>query len=198
MAALSRAAGLEFEASMAQAEHPAPSVDAQKAMSYLPSFVRRVSAHQFQLADLPPDLRDALADYDVDGDGACLLAAAVPGPHATPAQERACRCFALSAVTARRHGDCERDRGGRSPPAPAEEKGTCRRNQLLLPAAQSLSADEASNPFLAPPLAPAQNALMFKVVVGLFTLLVLQLGAITGLVSAELCLLAPAVSQSWI
>jgi hypothetical protein len=39
---------------------------------------------------------------------------------------------------------------------------------------------------------------MFKVVVGLFTLLVLQLGAITGLVSAELFLLAAAVSQSGI
>ena len=53
-----------------EAQHETPSKDAQKAMAYLPSFVRRVSAHQFLLAELPPDLRDALADYDVDGDGA--------------------------------------------------------------------------------------------------------------------------------
>ena len=50
----------------AEAQH-APSKDA---MAFLPTFVRRVSAHQFLLAELPPDLRDALADYDVDGDGA--------------------------------------------------------------------------------------------------------------------------------
>ena len=83
MAAMSRAGGLEFEASMAHEEKPAPSQDAQKAMAYLPSFVRRVSAHQFQLAELPPDLRDALADYDVDGDGACCCMLVAAGPART-------------------------------------------------------------------------------------------------------------------
>ena len=67
---MSRAGGLVAEVAMAEEQQPAPSLDAQKAMAYLPSFVRRVSAHQFLLAELPPDLRDALADYDVDGDGA--------------------------------------------------------------------------------------------------------------------------------
>ena len=71
---MSRADGLAAEAAEAalaeEAQHATPSKDAQKAMAYLPSFVRRVSAHQFLLAELPPDLRDALADYDVDGDGA--------------------------------------------------------------------------------------------------------------------------------
>ena len=70
--AMSRANGLAAEAAMAEEALETPSKDAQKAMAYLPSFVRRVSAHQFLLAELPPDLRDALADYDVDGDGACV------------------------------------------------------------------------------------------------------------------------------
>ena len=75
---MGRADSLAAEAAMAEeAQHETPSKDAQKALAYLPSFVRRVSAHQFLLAELPPDLRDALADYDVDGDGAqpCVSAA---------------------------------------------------------------------------------------------------------------------------
>ena len=110
---------------MAEEVLETPSKDAQKAMAYLPSFVRRVSAHQFLLAELPPDLRDALADYDVDGDGAW--------PELTldrcrPLLLPGTSCLLFGALTvahrrARRHGHCGRDRRRRSPPAPAEEKG---------------------------------------------------------------------------
>ena len=140
---MSRADGLAAEAGMAEDQHATPSKDAQKAMAYLPSFVRRVSAHQFLLAELPPDLRDALADYDVDGDGALrcdsslgccwtALAANSSVPFAFGALAVAHRCT-------RRHGHGGRDRGGRSPPAPSEEEGTCRgtappRQQELSPA----------------------------------------------------------------
>ena len=80
VAAMSRAHGLAAEAAMEENQQT-PSKDAQKAMSFLPSFVRRVSAHQFLLAELPPDLRDALADYDVDGDGAFAARARLAWTH---------------------------------------------------------------------------------------------------------------------
>ena len=44
--------------------------NALKAEAILPHFVRRSAAQQFLLAEMPKELRDALADYDVDGDGA--------------------------------------------------------------------------------------------------------------------------------
>jgi hypothetical protein len=141
---MSRADDLAAEAAMAEeAQHATPSKDALKAMTYLPSFVRRVSAHQFQLSELPPDLRDALADYDVDGDGAqpCVWQR-IPAPRpARPAKQRAC-CLSTLAVAqrrARRHSHGGRDRGGRSPPAPAEEKGT--HVLSACPPARAFSAD---------------------------------------------------------
>lgn len=45
----------------------------------------RNGAHQFVLSDLPDDLREALADYDVDGDGAqpARPSSPAPAPHCT-------------------------------------------------------------------------------------------------------------------
>ena len=59
----------EAAAAMEANVKPSAPKDAKSALAYLPSFVRRVSTHEFLLSELPEDLRDALADYDVDGDG---------------------------------------------------------------------------------------------------------------------------------
>lgn len=100
----------------AQMAAPTPSrLNALKAEAILPHFVRRSAAQQFLLAEMPKDLREALADYDVDGDGTVTVGEIAAGAVLLRQQKK-------------------------------------------------------------------KNALMLKAVVGLFTLLILQLGAITGLV----------------
>ena len=123
-AAMSRHDGLVAVAAVASHDMEVNhSKDAKHALSYLPSFVRRVNAHQFLLTELPPDLREALADYDVDGDGA-------HGRMRT--RMRWTRTASESStLCARRDCDGGRDRGGCSPPAPAEEKGTRKLNCYL-------------------------------------------------------------------
>ena len=41
----------------------------------------RNGAHQFLLSDLPEDLRDALAEYDIDGDGTVTVGELAAGAH---------------------------------------------------------------------------------------------------------------------
>jgi hypothetical protein len=127
---MSRADGLAAEAAMAEDHEHATSVSKGK-VDYLPSFVRRApalaSAHQFLLAELPPNLREALADYDVDGDGARVVLRPGFDPRRQHCQKHRCARYCSTLIAAqpcaRRHGDCARDCGRRSSPAPAEEKG---------------------------------------------------------------------------